>query len=119
MTICERMFCIMQEKNKKAADLCRRLNISTAQTTSWKKRNTDPPAKYLIEICNFLEVSIFELLGQEPNNEIDKIYKERNNEIERIYKMLSAEDKQIVDIIFNKYREQESQREKSSGLKIG
>lgn len=104
MTICERMFTIMEKKNKKAADLCRLLNISTAQTTSWKKRNTDPPAKYLAKICKFLEISLYELLDEE-----------NENEIENIYKKLSSEDKQIVDIIFNKYKKEE----KSSNSMIG
>lgn len=108
MTICERMFSIMEEKNIKSVQLAQKLNINKSVISSWKKRNSNPPIEYTIQICELLNISVYELLGQEPNNEI-----------ERIYKMLSAEDKQIVDIIFNKYREKELQREKSSGLKIG
>ena len=45
MTICERMFSIMEEQGKRPADLCKLLKIGTAQTTAWKQRNSDPTAK--------------------------------------------------------------------------
>lgn len=37
-------------------DLCRYLEINTSTMTNWKNRGTDPPAKYIIPICEFLEV---------------------------------------------------------------
>lgn len=62
MTICERVFATLDAKGKLAADLCKVLGIGTSQTTSWKKRNTDPPAKYLVQISDFLDVSLEYLL---------------------------------------------------------
>ncbi len=62
MTICERLFATLDAKKKTAADLCKVLGLGTSQTTSWKKRNTDPPAKYLIQISDFLDVSLEYLL---------------------------------------------------------
>ena len=58
MTICERMFATLDAKNLMAADLARTLGVGTSQTTSWKNRNTDPPAKYIVQIANFLDVSL-------------------------------------------------------------
>lgn len=59
MTICERMFQLIDSKpNKNAAGLCRVLGVGTAQTSNWKSRNVDPPAKYLEQICEYLDVSI-------------------------------------------------------------
>lgn len=57
MTIAERMFSIMAEKGKRPAQLCAILGVGTSQTTSWKNRNADPPAKYIMQIANFLEVT--------------------------------------------------------------
>ena len=66
MTISERLFALLDEKDLKAAGLCRILGIGTNVTTGWKQRNTDPPAKYLIPICEFLGCSLEYLLtGQE------------------------------------------------------
>lgn len=62
MTICERMFAELDRQNKMAADLCRVLGVGTSQTTSWKNRNTDPPAKYIVKIADFLGVSLEYLL---------------------------------------------------------
>lgn len=57
MTICERFFYLLYKKNLHAADLCKILNIGTSVTTGWKNRNTDPPAKYIMPICDFLNVT--------------------------------------------------------------
>ena len=103
MTINERLFDTLEKKSLKQSDLANFLELSTGQITAWKKRGTTPPAEYLINICKFLDISIYELLGVEPNNQIEVIYSK-----------LSNEDKAIVDIIFNKYQEQ-----KSSSIKIG
>lgn len=67
MTICERLFSTLDEKDLKAAGLCRFLGIGTNVTTGWKQRNTDPPARYIAPICEFLGCSVEYLLtGQEP-----------------------------------------------------
>ena len=62
MTICERIFAELDKQNKMAADMCRVLGVGTSQTTSWKNRNTDPPAKYMVQIADFLDVSLEYLL---------------------------------------------------------
>lgn len=62
MSISERMFKLLEEKNKKSVDLATTLNVGTGQISTWKKRNTDPPAKYISKICEFLEVSYEYLL---------------------------------------------------------
>ena len=68
MTICERMFALLDKQNKMAADLCKVIGVGTSQTTSWKKRNTDPPAKYLVQIADFLDVSLEYLLTGVDNS---------------------------------------------------
>ena len=62
MTIAERMFILLEEKNKKSVDLASILAVGTGQISTWKKRNTDPPAKFIPQICEFLDVSYAYLL---------------------------------------------------------
>lgn len=62
MTIIERMFKVLEEKNRRSVDLASVLAVGTGQISTWKKRNTDPPARYIPKICEFLGVSYEYLL---------------------------------------------------------
>lgn len=106
MTINEILFQKMKQKGLKQKDLAEYLGINQSVTTNWKQRGNNPPAEYLIRICEFLGCNIYELLGVEEKNEIIQIYNK-----------LSSEDKAIVDIIFDKYKSKEI--EKLSDFKIG
>lgn len=57
MTICERIFYLLNEKGKTAYQLSKVLGVGTCQTTTWKNKNTDPPTKYIMPIANFLKVT--------------------------------------------------------------
>ena len=73
MTISERMFFILEEKSLKSVDLANILGVGTGQISTWKKRNTDPPAKYIPQICEFLGISTsFLLTGVEAIPRISK-----------------------------------------------
>lgn len=61
--IIQRILALLEKKSLKAADLCRELGISTSTMTNWKNRGTDPPAKMIIPICEFLGVSCEYLLS--------------------------------------------------------
>ena len=74
MTICERLFSTIESKGLKVSDLCRAIGVSTSTTTNWKQRNTDPPAKYIFPICEFLGVSsTFLLTGEEDTAQPSKV----------------------------------------------
>ena len=60
MEIIERITETLEKRDKKATDLCDRLTMST-----WKTRNSDPPAKYIKPIADFLGVSVHYLLTGE------------------------------------------------------
>ena len=67
MTICERMFQELERKNLTAYGLCQAIGVGTSTTTTWKTRNTDPPAKHIYNICEYLGCSVEYLLtGQGP-----------------------------------------------------
>ena len=46
MEIIERITETLEKTDKKATDLCDRLGIRTSTMSTWKTRNSDPPAKY-------------------------------------------------------------------------
>lgn len=66
MTICERLFDELERRGLTAYGLCQALGVTTSTTTSWRQRGTDPPAKHLCRICEYLGCSVEYLLtGQE------------------------------------------------------
>lgn len=67
MTINERMFAVMAEKGIKDIQLCKHLNKATSVVSNWKTRKNDPPAEYLIPICEFLGISLQYLLTGEES----------------------------------------------------
>ena len=74
MTINEKIFTEIKAKSLKKADLARLLQVNTSVVATWEKRGTNPPAEYLIRICEFLNISIYELLGIENGNKIQEAY---------------------------------------------
>ena len=67
MSIIERITQIMDTKNLNQSDLCKMLGIKDSTFSTWKTRGTDPPAKYILLICEYLGVSVDYLLGRTEN----------------------------------------------------
>ena len=101
----EKITKIMNEKSLKYTDLATYLGVGKSVVSAWKTRKTNPPLEYIVQICRFLEVSIYEILDMEPQSEI-----------EQLYKKCSADDKAIIDNILSRYK---SQEQPSSSLMIG
>ena len=69
MTIGERMFTIMKQKGIKNIELAECLDKNTSSISTWQTKKTDPQAKYIIRICELLQVSPHYLLtGEEAPN---------------------------------------------------
>ena len=66
--ITQRILSLLEEKSLTATDLCRAIGINTSTMTNWKNRGTDPPAKMIIPICEFLGVSSDYLLTGKKRN---------------------------------------------------
>ena len=98
MTINEKLFKLLEEKHIKQAELAAALNIRTSVIGNWKTRGTNPPAEYITHICDFLEIPVSELIGTCKYDQYELI---------TIYNKLTAEDKAIVDIIFDKYKNED------------
>lgn len=77
MTINERLFSIMEQKNIKQIDLATALNINKSTIATWKSKKINPPTKYLPTICNLLNVSIEYLTTGDnvtPKDDLPKNY---------------------------------------------
>ena len=97
MTICERMFALLDEKGLTANGLCKELGIGTGQTTNWKQRGTDPPAKYIAPICKYLDCSVEYLLtGQETKKEPAREVSRNGLEMLELFELLSERDQLLT-----------------------
>ena len=73
MTISERLFRIMEEKNISMSELSRMTGISRNTIFDWHKKNTNPGSDKIMAICRALEITPEQLLtgiGIENEKEI-------------------------------------------------
>lgn len=90
--IINNLLLLLEKKGLKQADLCEAIGISSSTMTNWKNRGTDPPAKYIIPICEFLNITPYLLLAnKESSPTID--LKADEQELIDIYKNLSTMNK--------------------------
>lgn len=75
MTINERIFFEIEQQKLKQSDLARLLNVRTSVITTWKTRGTNPPAEYLAQICEFLNITIPDLF-EIPDSNLSENQKE-------------------------------------------
>ena len=69
MTIGERLFKIMNEKNISMPELSRMTGISRHTIFDWQRRNTNPGADKIMVICAALQITPEELLVGKQDNE--------------------------------------------------
>ena len=62
MTISQRIFALLKMKHLSQKDLAEYTGLSPAAISGWKKRNTSPSCDNLLQICDFLGVSVMYLL---------------------------------------------------------
>lgn len=71
MCIIDNILSLLSKKKVNQVDLCKHIGVSTSTMTNWKIRKTDPPARYIIPICEYLSVSPMLLLtGEETNSNV-------------------------------------------------
>ena len=63
MSIINNLLSLLEEKDIKPSVFCIAIGISDSTMSNWKKRETDPPAKYILPICEFLDISPYRLLA--------------------------------------------------------
>jgi len=67
MTIGQRMFQLLDESKREQKELALYIGAPTNTVSNWRTRPSDPPAKFLIPICEFFGVSIEYLLFGDAN----------------------------------------------------
>lgn len=63
MLISERIFCILNEKGISQKTFSEMTGIAQSTISDWKRKRTNPAADKIMVICNVLDVSVYELLG--------------------------------------------------------
>ena len=96
MTICERLFNELEARNLTAYGLSKALDIGVGIPGNWKKRNTDPPAKYIIPICEYLGCSIEYLLTGEEKEPKPTVLSENGQEMLKLYELLPEREQLIL-----------------------
>lgn len=103
MTICERLFEELKLRGFTAYSMSKSIGVSTATISNWKQRNTDPPSKCIIPICEFLGCSIEYLLTGEDTGAPVVIKKEpvpriseNGREMLALYEKLSERDQLLL-----------------------
>ena len=62
MSINERIFEIMKEKNISQYQLSKQSGISQSVISDWKRKGTDPQAKKIMSICKVLDCTPYDIL---------------------------------------------------------
>lgn len=96
MTISQRIFLLLKEKNLKQKDLAIQTGISPSAVSDWKKKGTNPAAESLSVIADFLGVSIeFLCTGKERSATI--LSDEEQECLEKFSKLKSIDKGRILD----------------------
>lgn len=96
MTICERLFNELEARNLTAYGLSKALDVGVGIPGNWKKRNTDPPAKYLIQICEYLGCSLEYLLTGDEIEPQQVELSENSREMLKLYELLPEREQLIL-----------------------
>lgn len=66
LSICQRIFDSMGQDKARLRALAQSLGVASSTVSTWKARHTDPPARYIMPIADFLGVSPLWLLTGTP-----------------------------------------------------
>ena len=98
LCIIDNIIVILKEKKLKQSDLCDYIGINTSTLTTWKSRKTDPPARYIIRICEFLDVSPYLLLtGKEKNTIKNQLPKDEQEFFEIFNNLLDINKAKVIE----------------------
>jgi len=95
VNINQRLFALLGSERGKRAALARKLDLGTEAITNWERRGTDPPAKYVLLICEFLKISPHYLITGEENDNESKLSEDEKILIER-YRLITNEEKELI-----------------------
>ncbi len=67
MTISEKIFDILLEKDISQKEFSEMTGISPSTISDWKRKGTNPAADKIMVICDALNISVYELLNEGQN----------------------------------------------------
>ena len=96
-SICDRTYSLLAQKHLTAVGMSNVLGINPANATQWQRRQTDPPAKYIMQIADYLGVSpIYLLTGEEQLQDFATTITEEESRIIKKYRALDEDGKDAV-----------------------
>ncbi|WP_462257634.1 S24 family peptidase [Ruminococcus champanellensis] len=114
MSIINNILSILEQKGLNQAALCSHLKIGTSTMTTWKKRNTDPPSKYIVPICEFLDVDPYVVLTGAPRSteQKDDARQQLMNLLDNLETLIGNERAQLVkDTTCNRSEQEKARRQ--------
>lgn len=92
MTVGERIFYLLEQKNMKQKELSDITGISTTSISNWRKRNTNPSADKILIIAKALDVT--------PEYLLSGITEEgkRSNRLEYMVLPKDTEERQLIEM---------------------
>ena len=94
MEAIDRIETVLEQREQTPYALCKFLGINQSSYSTWKARNTLPPAKYIADIARFLHVSTDYILPGKESAYTDvqaETYTDDEKELLSIYKALPTE----------------------------
>lgn len=97
LTINERFFHLLEESQYTQKELSQHTKISEKTLSAWKRRGTDPPARYISAIAEFLSCSEHFLLTGEKEASPAPIAREKNEEqLLDLFRQLDAVEQGLI-----------------------
>ena len=99
-----RLFEIMKEKKIKAKDITSAIGVSSGLISDWKSGKSAPSGSRLVDLANFLNVSVEYLLGKDTAISKDEENEQKNNatdnsDIPSDSLALNISDSELTDIL--------------------
>lgn len=125
MSIMDRILKLLKEKNKTQVDICNYIGIKPNVFTTWKTRGTDPPARHLVQICEFFDVTLEYLLtGNEnsqnikPEIKAEQAISDTSKELLEVFESLPMRERvKLLNIVYN-FEEQYHSSGSSSSFEL-
>jgi bacteriophage CI repressor helix-turn-helix domain len=117
MSVIDRIVELLQKKGVSQADICNYIGIKYNVFTTWKTRETDPPTKYLVQICEFLNITLEYLLTGEESKSSNEIHLANANETTmlNLFRMLSEKEQdRIIGRLENMVEESQNFKNKDA-----
>ena len=67
MTISEKIFALLEQKQLSQKEFSEKTEISQSTISDWKRKRTNPSSDKILKICEVLQVSPYELLAEDDS----------------------------------------------------